>query len=391
MLLNPIVKKDVKVQSRSMRICWGVFAYELILALTFFLAMVLIEQQSRYSTSNIYSAMVWLYPVPALTQLGILGLIVPVRTASAISGEKERQTFDIMMTTSMTPFAIIAGKVMTAMVQSMFFVIASMPVMALAFVIGGMSWGYLFAFLAIALLVSLFSASIGILCSSICKKSISAVIMSYGIYIVFFIGTVLPYVLYEVVTMNAVYNANGVTVNPAQTYNYGANMYLFLLFNPAVYLAEFFVRVMTGESMVNTIPTLTGTAQTRGLINHVAVGNRWMIISTILFVGISLLFLWIASKRIHPIKRRARKRAAKQTQQAQVQQMQQVVLQTQVMQQPQYAQQGVQPQNPQQMMQPQSVQQGIQQPMQPQQEYVPQQREMPQQPQPMPRSDTQER
>ena len=37
MRLNPIVKKDVKVQSRSMKICFGVFAYELILALVFFL------------------------------------------------------------------------------------------------------------------------------------------------------------------------------------------------------------------------------------------------------------------------------------------------------------------------------------------------------------------
>ena len=163
MRLNPIVKKDVKVQSRSMKICWGVFAYELILALVFFFAMTIIQQESRYSMNNIYSAMVWLYPVLAVTQLVILGVVVPVRTASSISGEKERQTFDIMMTTSMTPFSIIAGKVTTAIVQSMLFVLASMPVMALSFIIGGMSWAYLFWFLGIALLVSLFSPSIGIL------------------------------------------------------------------------------------------------------------------------------------------------------------------------------------------------------------------------------------
>ena len=132
MRLNPIVKKDVKVQSRSMKICWGVFAYELILALVFFFAMTIIQQESRYSMNNIYSAMVWLYPVLAV--LVILGVVVPVRTASSISGEKERQTFDIMMTTSMTPFSIIAGKVTTAIVQSMLFVLASMPVMALSFI-----------------------------------------------------------------------------------------------------------------------------------------------------------------------------------------------------------------------------------------------------------------
>ena len=182
MHLNPIVKKDVRVQSRSMKICWGIFAYELILALVFFFAMLIIQQNVVYSSDqNIYSAMVWLYPILAVTQLVILGVVVPVRTAASISGEKERQTFDIMMTTSMTPFSVILGKVMTAIVQSMFYVVAGMPVMALPFIIGGMSWSSLFWFLGVALLVSVFSASIGILCSSICRKSISAVIMSYGI------------------------------------------------------------------------------------------------------------------------------------------------------------------------------------------------------------------
>ena len=109
MRLNPIVKKDVKVQSRSMKICFGVFAYELILALVFFFAMFLIQENSVYSISNIYSELVVLYPVLAITQFAILGVIVPVRTASAISGERERQTFDIMMTTGMTPFSVICG------------------------------------------------------------------------------------------------------------------------------------------------------------------------------------------------------------------------------------------------------------------------------------------
>ena len=297
MWLNPIVKKDVKVQSRSMRICWGVFAYELILALVFFLAMLIIKENNYYSTSNIYSELVWLYPTLAATQLIIIGMVVPVRTASAISGEKERQTFDIMMTTGMTPISVIAGKVMTAIVQSMFYVAASMPIMALCFVIGGMSWSYLFWFLAIAFLMSFFAASIGILCSSLCKRSITAVIMSYGFYLVFFLGTFLPYLLYELVYFSTNYNGS------SSTYDYGENMLLFLLFNPIMYVLEFFGRIMTGESLVNMITS----SYTRGPINLVAVGNRWMIISTILFVAISLLFLYFAAKRINPIKRHAKK------------------------------------------------------------------------------------
>ena len=304
MYLNPIVKKDVKVQSRSMKICWGVFAYELILALVYFLAMSVIQNTRMYSTANIYSYIVWLYPVLAVTQLVILGMVVPVRTASSISGEKERQTFDIMMTTSMSPFSIIMGKVMTAIVQSMFYVVASMPIMALPFIIGGMSWAYLFLFLGIAVLVALFSASIGIFCSSLCKKSISAVILSYVFYLVFFLGTAVPPLVYSAILSNMRYNLPSV---PQIYVSIEANFYLSLLLNPAVYLVEFFSRVMAGESVVNTLATINGGTKNIGPINLVATGNRWMILSTILFVGVSLLFLWLASKLINPIKGRKKR------------------------------------------------------------------------------------
>lgn len=304
MRLNPIVKKDVKVQSRSMKICFGVFAYELILALVFFFVMFIIQENNIYSTSNIYSELVTLYPALAVTQFVILGVIVPVRTASSISGERERQTFDIMMTTGMTPFSVVTGKVMTAIVQSMLFIAASLPIMALSFVTGGMSWSYLFWFFAIALLISLFSASIGILCSSICKKSVSAVIMSYGFYLIFFVATVLPAIFYEVYSVSGQYARSVVQSG----YRYGENVFLLLLLNPAVYLTEFFTEIMTGESLVNEIADMTvTTVKLGGPIRFVTAGHRWMIVSTILFLAVSFLFLWLAARRIDPVRRHANK------------------------------------------------------------------------------------
>ena len=294
--LNPIVKKDVRVQSRSMKICWGVFAYDAILALVFFLAMAIIRQEIRYSDGNVYGAMVWLYPILGVTQLVILGVVVPVRTASSISGEKERQTFDIMMTTGMTPFSVILGKVMTAIVQSMFFVVASMPIMALCFTIGGMSWSYLFWFLAVAFLVSFFAASIGILCSSICRKSISAVIMSYGFYLLFFLGTVLPSILYQIFYINLSYSSY---------YNGWGNTPLFLLLNPFIYLSEFFAPVMVGRSVVSE---LFGGGMSGAILGQVATGYRWVVVSSVLFVSVSVLFLLAAARRIDPVRNYGGKR-----------------------------------------------------------------------------------
>ena len=300
--LNPIVKKDIRVQARSMKIAWGLFAYEGIMALIFFLAMSFFQVDNSYSSTNIYSNIVMLYPMLAIAQISILAVVVPIITASSISGEKERQTFDIMMTTSMTPFSIIAGKVTTAMVQGLLFVVGAMPVMALAFVIGGMSWAYLLWFLLIAMLVSLFSASIGICCSALCKKSIVSVIMSYGIYVVFVVLTFLPNILYLLWGYRNSFDqlTMGMFV-----------VMLFYLLNPSLYLIEFFVWTMTGTSGVyETFKEIFEEMNMKMPFNDAVWHYGWMTISTILFLLVSFLFLLLAAKKITPVsKRKARKLA----------------------------------------------------------------------------------
>lgn len=285
MRINPIVKKDIKVQARSMRICWEVFAYEAILALVFFLAMFMLEAQNRYSDSNIYSDIVNLYPVLALTQIIILGVVVPIRTASAISGEKERQTFDIMMTTSMTVVSIVLGKIGSAVIQGMFYVVAGLPIVALAFVLGGLSWGNLFAFLGVSLLVSLFSAAIGIFCSSVCRKTISAVILSYGIYVVLFLGTLVPYLI-GILTGQT----TGLVVTT-----------LLLLLNPIIYLMEFFSWSMTGASPAQDLWAFGKNVSVDAAMAHYG----WMTVSTLLLLFVIVLLIVFTAKRIQPVSKRA--------------------------------------------------------------------------------------
>ena len=258
MRINPMVKKDIKVQARSMRICWEIFAYEAIMAVVFFFAMFLFSQQMTYSSANIYSSIVWLYPALAVTQIFILGVVVPVRTASAISGEKERQTFDIMMTTSMTGFSIIMGKVLTAMIQSMFYVVAGLPIVALAFVIGGLSWG---------------------------------IILSYWIYVLLFIGSFLPYLVTSVVRMSGGVPEKSCWVP---------------LVNPGMYLLEFFTWSMTGTSVAEELITNYGKTLS---VSGAAVHYGWMAVSTLLFVALAFVFLLIAMRRINPMAGYGRKHA----------------------------------------------------------------------------------
>lgn len=283
MRLNPIVKKDLQVTARSMRISWGLFAYEAILTLTFLLAMVVIQEESGsvYNTENAYGYFVYLFPVLAVVQVLIVGLTVPVITASSISGEKERQTFDIMLTTCMSPFSIVFGKVVSAVVRIMFFVIASTPIMALSFVVGGMSWLNLFYFLLAIIMLSLLSGSIGIFCSSICRKSISAVILSFVFYFVINIMTFIPLLIASIWGRGKM----------------GESM-LVLLINPIMFFEEFFMQMMTGESVF-------GGNLTRNYVGfvtyHLAHGKVWMFTSAGCILLLAFLFMAAAAWIINPM------------------------------------------------------------------------------------------
>lgn len=284
---NPIVKKELQVTARSMRLSWGLFAYEAVLTMTFLLALSIIQEESRsfYSSSNVYGYLIYLFPALSIAQVCIVALVVPVMTASAISGEKERQTFDIMLTTCMSPFSIVLGKVMSAVLRILFFVVAGMPIMALAFVVGGLSWSYLFYFVLTIILLSVFSGSIGILCSALCRRSITAVILSYVFYFGVYGLTFLPMIL---------------RLFLSQAEKMGESM-LILLFNPIIFYEEFFMQLMTGESLFGAKGSNFSRSEVGFLTYHLSQGRTWMFLSAICILLLSFLLLLAAAWKVNPM------------------------------------------------------------------------------------------
>lgn len=294
--LNPIVKKDLQVAARSMRLSWGLFAYEALLAIAYLLALVVIQQENDsiyYNAQNIYSYLVYLFPVVAITQVCIVALILPIMTASSISGERERQTFDIMLTTCMSPFSIVLGKVVSAVLRILFYVVASTPIMALAFVVGGLSWMNLLYFLLAMILFSVFSGSIGILCSAFSRKSITAVIMSFAIYVIIYGLCYVPIIFNLLLT-------DGESAGESL---------LLLLFNPMLFFEEFFMLIMTGTTFFEdmSFPKDSVGPITYFLVNE----DRWLGVSAVCILALSVLFMVIAAWKVNPMNARRPKKRKK--------------------------------------------------------------------------------
>jgi len=297
--LNPIVKKDLQVTARSMRFSWGLFAYEAVVALAFLLGLSSIQSgvDGYYGDGNIYQELINLFPVLAIAQVCIVSLIVPVMTASSISGEKERQTFDIMMTTCMSPLSIVFGKVSSAVLRVLFYVMGSLPVMALSFVVGGLSWSVLFYFVLAVIVLSVFAGSIGILCSSLCRRSISAVILTFVMYFVLNILTFCPLFVYLFRSWEE--ESMGECLLP-------------LLFNPNVFFEEFFMQVMTGESILGSTGESNFIKTEVGYLTYCfTYGKVWVFLSAGCILLLAFLFMLIAAWRIDPLSAAAERKPAK--------------------------------------------------------------------------------
>ena len=272
--INPIVKKDLKVISRSMKIAWGVFIYEMVLALVFFFAMYIIfDAFSSYGYTSDYQDFIALFPTIAGVEFFIIALIMPVITASAISGEKEKQTFDLLMTTVMTPRAIVRGKVESAVIRMMVFIVGSIPLMALSFTIGGLSWWNLFVTMIAFLIFAILTGSMGIFASTLTKKSITGIILTYVFYFIFGTMSVFP-TLIVVLT---------------STFASGSVISVLMLINPVAAVIEMFMLMLGGDTLFSGNPL--------GFWS----GWGWVVLSGVAMLLISWGLQRLAAWRIDPL------------------------------------------------------------------------------------------
>ena len=288
-LVNPIVKKDLRVISRSMKYSWGLFAYEAVLALAFCLTMLTVSSMSSYSgvsrNLDIYEGYIAFFPVVGIAQLCIISLIVPIITASSISGERERGTLDVLLTTSITPLEIIIGKISSAVLRVMIFVIASVPLMAVSFIMGGLSWITLLEYIVLSFIFAIFTGSIGTMCSALCKKTIPAIIMAYVIYGVIYGGCYLPMVVLAII------------------FDSLDDMFLVMIFqliNPVTSFLLFFANKLSGEDIMDLFFYASNYSSFWSWLFNT---NVWLVISSIFQLGVAALAIWIAARKIRPGKK----------------------------------------------------------------------------------------
>lgn len=170
MKINPVYKQETKVSARSFRFPLVIFLFNCILALVALLDMYSMITQVKRTAEIQYSSFLSLYIFVATVEFTLLLFLVPAITAGTISGERERQTLDLMLTTSMSPTDIVLGKLLASLSTVLLLIVSSFPIIALVFIYGGVMVKDIALLLLCYGMTALLTGSIGIFCSSSFKK-----------------------------------------------------------------------------------------------------------------------------------------------------------------------------------------------------------------------------
>lgn len=284
--INPVLLKELKVKMRSWKAAILIGSYNLVLLLlTIFIMRLTVNNDIGVPTqSTIFGT----YAFLVAAQFGLITLIAPALTAGAISGEREKQTLDILLSTTLNHGSIITGKLFSSLSQIILLLISSAPVFSIIFLYGGIGLAQLLQVYLFFIVIAITLGSVGIFFSTFIKKSTAANVLTYAVVVFLYLGTILISVFYVQLAIMPDY-ANKPYNDTFWVYN----------LNPAIALISL-VMDQFQEGSGRIFSGLTLTAQQGKL-------HLWHI-NVIFNICLSAFLLFISSIKLNPVKRKWFKR-----------------------------------------------------------------------------------
>ncbi len=190
-LTGPIFDKELRVSSRRKRNYVLRFAYLIFLTIFVVLvwnsAVIVYEQSAAYRISRMSEAGKAIITTITVFQFIATQLIAVVMLSTAISDEIYNKTLGVLMTTPISSFQIVMGKLFSKLLQLILLLGISLPILAIIRVFGGVPWNYILSSLCITLTAVIFAGSFSLL-FSISARRAYAVILKTIFFLAFLYG-----------------------------------------------------------------------------------------------------------------------------------------------------------------------------------------------------------
>jgi ABC-type transport system involved in multi-copper enzyme maturation permease subunit len=190
-LAGPIFEKELRVSSRRKRSYFLRFAY--VSAMAFFVTFAWLATVNIGSSASpafrasrmgeagkyIVTTIIWFQFISAQ-------IMAVVMLSTAISSEIYGRTLGLLMTTPVSSFQIVIGKLLSKLLQVVLLLAVSLPLLAVVRVFGGVPWDYVVSSLCVTFTAAAFAGSVSLLFSITTRKAHEAVIATvavcFGVY-----------------------------------------------------------------------------------------------------------------------------------------------------------------------------------------------------------------
>lgn len=187
MMMNPILIKEMRTRMRGKLAFFVLTAYVLVLSgviLLYFLGMRNAPPASFNSAGFLLTCFL------IAVQMGLICLIAPTFSASAISSEREQETFDLLVASLARPWTIVVGKLGAALSYLLVILLGSMPIVAVAYSLGGVALRDLAISYLLMLVACVAFCSLSFMWSCLIRRGVFAIMMS--LVTVFFLVVAMP-------------------------------------------------------------------------------------------------------------------------------------------------------------------------------------------------------
>jgi ABC-type transport system involved in multi-copper enzyme maturation permease subunit len=180
-LTGPIFDKELRVSSRRRRNYVLRFAY--VALLTAFLALIWIEAMGQSGSAvyrisrmadtgkSIIIYIVWF-------QFCATQILAVIMLSNSISDEIYHRTLGLLMTTPISSFQIVMGKLFSKLLQLVLLMAISLPLLAIVRVMGGVPWNYVISSLGITLTTVIFVGSLSLFFSIFSRRTYVVIIVT---------------------------------------------------------------------------------------------------------------------------------------------------------------------------------------------------------------------
>lgn len=174
-----LLTKELRLSLRRERTVWVIIAYILLMGLLGWFSLNAFSSSNSINGPGLSNVGINLYYILSIVQLFLLIFITPAFTSTTVNGEKERQTFDMLLCSQLSSLTLVSGKLLASLMNAFLLIAASVPLFSLVFFFGGIGPTQLLIALVIYSVTTIMIGTFGLFCSTIFRRPAASTAIAY--------------------------------------------------------------------------------------------------------------------------------------------------------------------------------------------------------------------